>query len=79
MSTSEKTQDGDMLRFKALEIKEFLETSFPKPVALQQGLLYAGNVHWIVVRTEVPDRMLGSLLCCTVAVSFVAICRYWLV
>lgn len=69
MSTSEKNQDGDMFRFKVRGIQEFLGMSFPKPEALQRGLLYTRNVHWFVVEPDVCVRMLGFLLSCTVAIG----------
>lgn len=69
MSSAEKTQDGDMFRFKVRGIKEFLEMSFPKPQAFQHGLLYKGNVHWLVVEPDVCVRMFGLLLSCTVAIG----------
>lgn len=69
MSTSEKTQEGDMVRVKVRSLKQVLDHPIPKPVALQVGLLDAGTVLRFVIEPEVPARMFGMLFASTVAVG----------
>lgn len=69
MSTSEKTQEGDMVRVKVRSLKQVLDHPIPKPVALQVGLLYAGTLHRFAIEPEVPARQFGMLLTSTVAIG----------
>lgn len=69
MSTSEKTQEGIVVRVQVRSAKEFLEREIPKAVALQHALLYEGNVHRVIVESEVNSRPFGILLTTAVAVG----------
>jgi hypothetical protein len=69
MSTSEKSQEGEMVCVKVRSVKEILARQIPKAVALQHALVYAGKVNRIMVAPEVHPRAFGMLLACTIAVG----------
>lgn len=69
MSTSEKTQEGEVVRVKVRGAKEFLDLQEPKSVALQHALLYERNVHRVIVESEVNSRLFALLLAASVAVG----------
>jgi hypothetical protein len=69
MSTSEKTQEGNMVSVKVRSAKEFIDSEILKSVALQHALLYERTVHRIIVESEVDSRPFGMLLATTVAVG----------
>jgi hypothetical protein len=69
MSTAEKTQNGDMVRVKARSATEFLALQIPKPVALQHGLLYVGNVLRVIIDRDMDVRQFAMLFSITVALG----------
>ncbi len=69
MSTADKTQEGDVVRVKVRNVTEFLALQIPKPVALQHGLLYSGNVLRVIIDPEMDVRQFAMLFSITVALG----------